>query len=470
MVTDERFQALGEELRRARIARGRSLDDIAATTKIHRRHLEAIESGDLTRIPQGPYVKAFVREFARAVGVAVPNEFALLPGAPPASPKDPKVVSHLAGERSAPISDVARETARMANTAVRSAVKSVTKTTESVVQMVETGGKEAIEVLTSKSLWDEAENVRRERHGLPPLPIEQKASEIPIEEAASVSSPRVRPVRTISKRATYGVIALLALLFGTAIFFAIRMYRTEGASTAVKGEYIPAPVETPTPSPGKKRTASSNTAATTSPTVPIKDSIHFILRATQPVWVSIAPDGVPAYRGQLRAGETRTFRAAEKILLDIGNQKSVEMQLDGQRLSNLPTIQNSSVVIRGLVLMRNHVSLGGRELNWKSLTSVPTPAAPIVAAPAAPIVPKSVPGKAPSKAKPTARTVKTPSIQPVRPVPVKNGTKPQLKPSQAKNSPSNLPSATPKSKQPKSKRSKGPTTELHSVEPVPPGP
>src|SRR5579885_1548877 len=120
-MTEERFQSLGQELKRAREGRSRTLDDIAAQTKINRRHLEAIESGDLTQLPQGPYVKAFVREYARAVGVAVPQEFMLQTGAPTRSAKDPKVVSHTIGERAesiaAPITEVAKETARLANTA-----------------------------------------------------------------------------------------------------------------------------------------------------------------------------------------------------------------------------------------------------------------------------------------------------------------------------------------------------------------
>jgi cytoskeletal protein RodZ len=43
MFTEEQFRQLGEELKQARMARARSIDDIASQTKIHRRHLESIE-------------------------------------------------------------------------------------------------------------------------------------------------------------------------------------------------------------------------------------------------------------------------------------------------------------------------------------------------------------------------------------------------------------------------------------------
>lgn len=465
MVTDERFRALGEELKRARIARNRSLDDIAAQTKIHRRHLEAIEAGDLARLPQGPYVKAFVRELARAVGVDVPTEFAHFTGASGRSPKDPKVVSHTAGEKAAPISEVARETARFANTAMRTAVKSVTKTTENVVQMVESGGKEAFEALTSKDLWNEAENVRRERHGLPPVPVEQ--TENPLAPPAITPDeqlPRVR--RAISKRATNVVIALLAILFAGAIFFAIRMSRNEGAdTTAGKGDYVPAPVESPAPRPNTKPSTPTSNPATAQHLPAVKDSLHFTLHATQPVWVSIAPDGVPAYRGQLKAGETRAFRAVDKIVLDIGNQNFVEMQLDGQRLTKLPTIQNSSVVIRNLVLTKTRASLGGKELDLKKPTSATPPTASVARTSIAPAVPKSTTSKSKVLAEPASKA----AAKPLAKAPSIRGKQP-AKPAVVKKPTAKTETAASKAKSEKVKKPHVPAVELRSVEPIPPGP
>ena len=175
MATANTLQTFGEELRAARIAQGRRLEDVASAIKINRHHLESIEAGDLSQLPQGPYVAAFVREYARVLGIPVPPEYAAQHLQSVGSPRDPKVISHpvRTGEEETgareTISQVARETARLANTVAKGAVKTVTKTTESVVNLVETGSKEALEVLTSRELWDEAENIRRERHGLPPL-------------------------------------------------------------------------------------------------------------------------------------------------------------------------------------------------------------------------------------------------------------------------------------------------------------
>jgi cytoskeletal protein RodZ len=60
---------LGEMLQKAREERGLSLNDIQETTKIRKRYLEAIESGDHTVLPGSFYVRAFVKNYAEAVGL-----------------------------------------------------------------------------------------------------------------------------------------------------------------------------------------------------------------------------------------------------------------------------------------------------------------------------------------------------------------------------------------------------------------
>jgi cytoskeleton protein RodZ len=47
--------------------KGISLDAIAASTKLSMRHLEAIESGDFSRLPGGIYNTSYIRQYARAI-------------------------------------------------------------------------------------------------------------------------------------------------------------------------------------------------------------------------------------------------------------------------------------------------------------------------------------------------------------------------------------------------------------------
>lgn len=82
------FAEFGQELRTRRVERNISLSDIAADTRINQRFLEAIEKGQFDLLPQ-TYVRAFLREYASAVGLApegLIEQYAALRGeeAPPA--------------------------------------------------------------------------------------------------------------------------------------------------------------------------------------------------------------------------------------------------------------------------------------------------------------------------------------------------------------------------------------------------
>lgn len=64
---------LGQLLRKARMEKKISLDDLQETTKIRKRYLEAIEEGDYKIMPGNFYVRAFIKSYAEAVGLD-PNE------------------------------------------------------------------------------------------------------------------------------------------------------------------------------------------------------------------------------------------------------------------------------------------------------------------------------------------------------------------------------------------------------------
>lgn len=61
-------QSAGEMLRAARDARGLSLDEVAARTRVPLRHLQAIEGSDYGQLPSPTYAVGFAKAFARAVG------------------------------------------------------------------------------------------------------------------------------------------------------------------------------------------------------------------------------------------------------------------------------------------------------------------------------------------------------------------------------------------------------------------
>jgi transcriptional regulator with XRE-family HTH domain len=59
----------GARLREARIAAGLEIDEIAARTRISRRHLEAIEQDRYSQLASRTYAVGFSRAYARAVGL-----------------------------------------------------------------------------------------------------------------------------------------------------------------------------------------------------------------------------------------------------------------------------------------------------------------------------------------------------------------------------------------------------------------
>ena len=68
------MRELGEKLRAARTQRGWSVEDVARKTRIAEEHICAIESGQVERLPAGPYSTAWVRSYCDLVGLPEPKE------------------------------------------------------------------------------------------------------------------------------------------------------------------------------------------------------------------------------------------------------------------------------------------------------------------------------------------------------------------------------------------------------------
>jgi cytoskeletal protein RodZ len=62
-------QSVGERLRAAREAQGLTLDEIAASTRIPRRHLQTIEEGRYDGLPAPTYSAGFIKSWARRLGL-----------------------------------------------------------------------------------------------------------------------------------------------------------------------------------------------------------------------------------------------------------------------------------------------------------------------------------------------------------------------------------------------------------------
>lgn len=63
------LKEIGQQLKEARISNAMTLEQIAEKTKLRKDQVLAIEEGDISKLPPGPYVKGFVKLYFKAVGL-----------------------------------------------------------------------------------------------------------------------------------------------------------------------------------------------------------------------------------------------------------------------------------------------------------------------------------------------------------------------------------------------------------------
>jgi len=68
-LAEPEVTTVGQRLRVAREAKGLTLEDVAAQTRIPRRHLESLENSDWERLPAPTYTTGFAKSYASAVGL-----------------------------------------------------------------------------------------------------------------------------------------------------------------------------------------------------------------------------------------------------------------------------------------------------------------------------------------------------------------------------------------------------------------
>jgi cytoskeleton protein RodZ len=68
-TTDQAGLSFGEELRRERVVREISLEEISASTKISMRLLKALEESDIAKLPAPTFTRGFIRAYSRHIGI-----------------------------------------------------------------------------------------------------------------------------------------------------------------------------------------------------------------------------------------------------------------------------------------------------------------------------------------------------------------------------------------------------------------
>jgi len=340
MLRPGRFSVgdFGDKFRKAREAKGISLDDVSNVTKIGSRMLQAIEQEHFDQLPGGVFNKGFIRAYAKHLG---------LDG-------EEAVTEYLACLRQA-------------------------------------------QVDAQAALYEPPRPAPLEKR-LPVVPLKPSPkSQAPAEELPELQLPRaehVRPPRKdyVEKRGaviSWGIVAAVALVAALGVFWWRNQSRSASTapsasatapamsapSTSAPVASIPVastgsapaapapashgspPVNPPSntsthtapspalpparPSPGGPVVAANNektveAAASTQPAAaspkPAQSLLTLVIRASETSWISATADGQTASQEMLIAPAHASIRASREIVVRIGNAAGVSFLFNGQEI------------------------------------------------------------------------------------------------------------------------------------------
>jgi cytoskeleton protein RodZ len=268
-MADERAVDFGTFLRRAREQRGISLHQVSVTTKISARVLDALERNDPSKLPGGIFSRAFVRSYAREVGLepelAVANFVAAFP--------DESGADDMPSATSADDQETFESRRRVATT---------------VVQLLEISLVVALLGILYVSFWG------------------RKAQPAP-----NVSAPgAVQPVRPPPATAQAAPAPAEALQPDVASL------DPAGAAAPASGPTVPQP----------DATARGPADSATGPPAPLVVGIV----ASDLCWLSITVDGTRLLARNLQAGERLEYRVRAAVTMITGNAGALAVTLNGR--------------------------------------------------------------------------------------------------------------------------------------------
>ncbi len=284
-ATDARAAAtmnFGDHLRAARIARGISVRDISARTRIALRSLEALEQNEVAKLPGGIFSRAFVRAYAQEVGLDPDETVRLFVEQFP--------IDHVtAGSTDAVEGEIGR-------------------------------GQEALR--------------RRQRLGY----LLTAAIGIPLVGLAAylISSAR-QPASASDLAAPTSPSAVTPAATGVEVSSSAAKISNAPTSTAAgSGAATPTSlgsIATPAGAPASGAAAAApltpNKGAA-APAPPTPDTLRIAISAEGPCWIRIKSDGAIRYQGLLEAGDARAGDARDNFELIIGDAATFRYAINGR--------------------------------------------------------------------------------------------------------------------------------------------
>jgi len=301
--------AFGERMRREREMRGIKLEEIAESTKIGKRNLEALEQERFDQLPGGIFNKGFVRAYAKYLGLdeeQAVNDFlaasanydqpsALAPPIPATWVKPPAMPSE---------ASIRRKNRLWALTALLALVAGFALWFY-YARVAQSGSRVAQPPSAVPSPRASAEV------DLPGAPIAPPAQSRP----SSTNNPLAQPPLAVSSTATDSV-----------THWQSQPPVAADARVAQNLSLPRASVEGPSAVLNEQMSQSANGKM---PGVTLK------VRATQEVWLTLTADGQPLSDLTLLPGESRDFHARRQLVLKTGNAGGVALSLNGKPLPPL---------------------------------------------------------------------------------------------------------------------------------------
>lgn len=310
------MEGLGEFLKRGREKAGISLDDLAQRTRIRVENLESLEREDLDSLPSDAYVRGFVRQVCREVGLA---------------PNDGLLRYDVLRARGAPPDEITWAEERADDTPGR--LERALEDPERVVRIARKGGRLAVYAAVGVVVILGGVLARR---ALDRGSVEVTAAPAPA-EARTPPEPAHTPTRAAVDTGIGAVPDPASAARGTVPATERVLPRPEPATTEPAARPEPAPTALPAPRETVREAveeAAREPTVSTGAQTPADDSRSVLeLRATRTVDVSVLLDGRGAERtARLEAGQRRNWKAEEHFVLRASDGGAVRVYLDGKDL------------------------------------------------------------------------------------------------------------------------------------------
>ncbi|NVH29031.1 helix-turn-helix domain-containing protein [Lactobacillus delbrueckii subsp. bulgaricus] len=290
---------IGEQLRKAREAKGLSISDIEKATKIQSRYLEAIENNDFDKLPGDFYVRAFIRQYAQIVG---------LDGKELLSQYQGEVANEVTSEVSQP---------------------------------------------AASSPAQEVHEEAHEEEAAPVEPVENKPARIsasrPAKREVAEEAPKDAKWRKLVPRLALGYGIALLLLIGGMVFANMKktgsssQKENAGSSVTITSKKSSSKKSSSASSSSKKKKTSSIKVASLGGSsyrvTGIKSRTPLVVRSSkQSIYYYVSVDNVITNQGTLQSGEkhTETVKKGQTLIVYLGTDTGVTVTVGGKKIPFTP--------------------------------------------------------------------------------------------------------------------------------------